>query len=173
MGDTSTKKLAVIFALIDRYAHLPRHGNKTIQKKLAFVREMQIESVESIYAKGHETSDVEILKNYYLENLHSGQNLDKVVSDGGFALGIASRLDDTYDLLVNALEFGITAQELDDALAIGMPDKKIKTAEIKTHIGSAKQLKARLRHADLLRPIGPGLAPYASSRLLTLHSSLP
>jgi hypothetical protein len=164
MSDSSTKKLATINALIDRYKNLPRHGNRTINSYLDVLREIQIDSLGTVYEKYHETKEIEAVRRYYLENLHSGQNLDKVVSDAELALKMASRLEETYELLVNALEFSITAQELDDALLVGLPAKKIKVADLKAHISGAKQMKARLRHAELLRPIGPGLAPYAHSR---------
>lgn len=150
------KKLNVIRALLDRYRRLPRHAHPQWRERLDALRAVQVASLQGVHEASCERSDYRTLLAYYAEYLHSGVNLDRIVSEGEGVLRIASHLEETYELLVNALEFSVRAQELDDAL-VG--------ADADTAPAGSGQAQARIDHAQLLRPLGPGLAPYARSLL--------
>lgn len=163
MSESSDRKTATIRALLERYKKLPRRTAPASAAALAAVRQVQVDALRTAHKAPSARKDYAALVSYYIENLHSGVDLERVVTEGDLVLRIVARLDDTYELVVNALEFSITAQELDDALVAALA--KAGSEVTAQHLRTCAQLKARKAHAQLLRPLGPGLAPYTRSRL--------
>ena len=164
MSQTVEQKMAAFRALLERYRRLPRRQHVDCTATREQLRSLQVAGLLETHKAFDAQKQYRALKTYYIEHLHSGVDLERVIKEGELVLRIVSRLHETYDLVMNALEFSVTAQELDDAVLQSF-DKTSERRDLAVHVRKAGQLKARSAHAQLIRPLGPGLAPYTRSRL--------
>lgn len=144
--------------LLQRQGKLLRHQRNDASPALQHLSEWQLDAFREAHHADCERAGYRALFDYYAEYLHSGMDLRLVSENGQGAFKLLSRMDETYPLLRSALEFSVLAQELDDALAFSglSPDRAIQ---------SSTQRTERLNHAQLLAPLGTGLAPYTRSRI--------
>ncbi len=161
MSASSQDKLSELRRLLERYRALPRRSQPELLPRLESIRKLQVEVLRATHAADCRDPRYAAHLEFYLDGLHSGLPLERLAADGDSIVQRLSRADRSYELIRSTFDFSVTAQELDDALALRLRNKLAAPAELR----AAGQNTARRAHARLLAPLGPPLAKYAHSRL--------
>jgi hypothetical protein len=157
-GPSAEDKAAEIRSLLQRYRQLPRLHHPALGGPLRALREAQLAGLREAHRADLDHAGYRALFDYYVDDLHSGLDLGPAIRDGERAFGLLAHMDESYLLLRNALEFGVLAQELDDALAAtGAP--------VGSALQALPQRRERLQQMRLLMPMVSALAGYARNRI--------
>lgn len=162
---TTEQKFHTVRQLLDRYIALPRRHRTDLADPLQRIKLAQHAALRLTHEADSRTPTYATYFAFYLDELHSGLNLERLASEGDRTLKLLTQLNSSFELMRTTFEFSLRAQELDDALA----QQLLAHPQAETPAGASfqqcGQLEARLQQARLLAPLGPGLAPYAHSRL--------
>lgn len=168
MSPSSQDKLAELRRLLERYRALPRHAHPELLPQLASIRKLQVKALRAAHAKDCREPRYAAHFAFYLDELHSGLPLNRLAAEGDSIVQRLARADRSYELIRSTFDFSVTAQELDDALALRLHSKRAMPAALR----AGGQHGARRAHAHLLTPLGPALAKYAHSRLAAVGFKL-
>lgn len=167
MSDTDAR----IDFLRDQFEQLlasPRQtGDEDFHMRLQALQAWEIEDIRRRHAlKAADSTQYETVLEYYLDNLHSGLDLQGAIDKGPGAIENARKMDKAYQVFANSIEYSVLSARLEDSATECIGELPITHQIYADALRQSDDLDARLRRLDLLVDIGHEVAPHLRSRLI-------
>lgn len=161
-------QIQALRSTLERYAALPRHtANADFLRRLRALQQWEVVDMRRRHAEAcdHQLEYARVLE-YYLNELHHGLPLDEMMARGPEGLEHARRMDKSFSLFANAMEYSVLSAELQDRMVEALDDAPITRRTYTQALEACENAAARARRLDLLVEIGHQIAPHIRSRMI-------
>jgi hypothetical protein len=153
---------------LERYTHLPRHkADAHFLRRLRSLQQWEVVDMRRRHASACASqTEYQAVLDYYLSELHQGLPLDGMIERGPQGLEHARRMNKSFSLFANAMEFSVLSAVLQDRLTGALDDKPLTAdyyAEALLHCDDRAE---RVRRLELLVELGHQCAPHIRSRMI-------
>ena len=167
MPSPTEQQIQTLREQIERYAALPRHtADAAFLRRLKSLQQWEVVNLRRRHATPCSTQIAygQVL-DYYLSFLHQGLPLDGLVERGPQGLQHARRMNKSFALFANAIEYSVLSAATQDKLVETLGDETLTSKQYALAVESCQDAQERLRRLDLLVTISHKVAPHLSSRI--------
>ena len=164
----SEAQIQALREVLETYTELPRHSaDAAFLRRLAALKQWESVDIRRRHstACSSSTEYVRVL-DYLLAELHRGLPLDGMIERGPQGLEHARRMNKSFKLFANAMEYSVLSAAQQDRLTEALGDKPLTAFEYADALRACDDVNERLRRLDLLVELGHQCAPHIRSRVI-------